>query len=265
MHAVQRVRQRPRRHPPGGGYARGEATRRRIVETAIEMFGASGYERTSTRAIARRAAVSLPALQYYFGGKEGLLRACAEYITADVRARLEPAIAQVQDALATGARSRRELLALLERVLEPFLEAMATERPESWVLFFTRAQSERSPAFDVLFEGVVGRIIGVTAAILARLLACELTDPEVLIRALSMIGPVALLRRGRPLLLRALGWPDFGAERLALVKQVLWRQISLGLTPQRAKTSAPKALRSAAPAYPSKGRPKSRSTERNSE
>src|SRR6185312_7717482 len=96
---ARRNSSRPRRHPPAGGYARGERTRRRIIETAIEMFGSLGYERTATRAIARRAEVSLPALQYYFGGKEGLHRACAEYIIADVHARLDPAAAHVTASL----------------------------------------------------------------------------------------------------------------------------------------------------------------------
>jgi len=194
------------------------------------MFGSLGYERTSTRAIARRAAVSLPALTYYFGGKEGLHRACAEYMIADVHARLEPAAARVAELL--GGReplSRAALLELLRRVLEPFIEGMATERPESWVLFFTRAQSEGSAAFDVLFERVAGRVIGLTAEIIARLLHRTARDPEIMIRALSIIGHTALVRRARPILLRALGWPDFSGKRLELLKRTLWRQILEGL------------------------------------
>jgi len=193
------------------------------------MFGNLGYERTATRAIARRAAVSLPALTYYFGGKEGLHRACAEYIVSDVHARLAPATAHVSAALGRSRLSRRELLELLREVIEPFIEGMATERPESWVLFFTRAQSERSAAFDVLFERVAGRIIGLTAEIVARLLRRTPEDPEAMIRALSIIGHTALVRRARPIMLRALGWPDFSGRRLELLKEALWRQIARGL------------------------------------
>ncbi|HEY2591115.1 MAG TPA: CerR family C-terminal domain-containing protein [Steroidobacteraceae bacterium] len=226
---ARRASSQPRRHPPAGGYARGKRTRRRIIETAIDMFGSLGFERTATRAIARRAAVSLPALTYYFGGKEGLERACAEYIVSDVHARLEPAAAHVAAALGRPRLSRRELLELLRRVIEPFIEGMATERPESWVLFFTRAQSERSAAFDVLFERVAGRIIGLTAEIVARLLRRSPDDPEVMIRALAIIGHTALVRRARPILLRALGWPNFSGKRLELLKAALWRQVAGGL------------------------------------
>jgi len=193
------------------------------------MFGNLGYERTSTRAIARRAGVSLPALQYYFGGKEGLHRACAAYMVTDVHARLLPALAAAREALTQSQLSRRSLLALLRTVLEPFLEGMATERPESWVLFFTRAQSERSAAFDVLFERVVGAMVNTAAQIVSRILERAPDDPEALIRAMSVVGQMALVRRGRPMLLRVLNWPDFAGTRLRILKDALWKQIESGL------------------------------------
>ncbi len=226
---LRRSVSRPRRHPPAGGYARGERTRRRIIETAIDMFGRLGYERTSTRAIARHAAVSLPALTYYFGGKEGLHRACAEYMVDDMRERLEPAASRVAESLRREPLSRAELLQLLRSVLDPFIEGMAVERPESWVAFFVRAQNEGGAAWAVFFERVVSRITALAAQIVARLLHKAPDDPEALIRALCIVGQTALVRRARPILLRALGWHDFSGKRLELLKQALWRQIAEGL------------------------------------
>ena len=75
----------PPKRKSSGGYARGDETRLRIVETALDMFGQQGYEKTSTRAIAEHANVNLGALTYYFGNKEGLYRACAEHIASFVR------------------------------------------------------------------------------------------------------------------------------------------------------------------------------------
>jgi TetR/AcrR family transcriptional regulator, regulator of cefoperazone and chloramphenicol sensitivity len=217
-----------RRHPSDGGYARGARTRLRIIERAIEMFAAAGYERTSTRAIARRARVSLPALQYYFGGKPGLHRACAEHIQADMRARLEPAFAAARAALAQRL-DRAALLEQLRKVLDPFLEGMAADRPESWVLFFTRAQYEHGAVFEALFQQVGGGMVTLYSEIIGRLLKLPPGSPEVLIRALSVAGHAVLLRRGRPMMLRALGWPDFEGERLQLLKRVIWRHIEASL------------------------------------
>ncbi len=60
------------RRPSAGGYARGDETRLRIIEAAIESFGEHGFEAASTRDIAARAGVNAPALQYYFENKEGV-------------------------------------------------------------------------------------------------------------------------------------------------------------------------------------------------
>ena len=221
---------RRRRHRAGGGYARGEHTRRRLLEAAIELFGELGYERASTRAIARRAGVSLPALQYYFGGKEGLHRACAEYVTEDVRTRLTPAAERVRSALGRPGLARAELLELLRAVVEPFLEGLAVERPESWALFFARAQGEQTAAFEAIFQQIGGRLLAIVMEIVSRILGRPAQTPEVAIRAVVIVGQLTLVRRARPVILRALGWPDFEGERLATLKEVIWLGIARSLT-----------------------------------
>lgn len=221
---------RRRRRRADGGYARGEQTRRRLLEAAIELFAELGYERASTRAIATHAGVSLPALQYYFGGKEGLHRACAEYITEDVRTRLGPATDRVRQALSRRDLGRAELLELLRAVVEPFLEGLATERPESWALFFARAQGEHSAGFDAIFQQIGGRLLALVTEIIGRILGRPPSGPEVAIRAVIVVGQLTLVRRARPIILRALGWPNFAGERLQTLKEVIWDGIASSLS-----------------------------------
>jgi len=211
------------------------------------MFAAAGYERTSTRAIARRARVSLPALQYYFGGKPGLHRACIEYIVSDVRAQLAPAFEQARTALAASRLSRAELLRLLRTVVDPFLEAMARERPDSWVMFFERAQHEQGASFELIREHVAGSLIGYCSQIIARLLGRPAHEPDVLIRALSVVGQMAMVRRARPILLHALKWPDFAGSRLELMKSVLWQQIEASFAAAAARTDDARRARTGGP------------------
>lgn len=220
---------RRRRHPAGRGYARGEQTRRRLLDAGIELFAELGYERASTRAIARRAGVSLPALQYYFGGKEGLHRACADYVTEDVRSMLGPAAERVRLALGRSDLKRTELLDLLRGVVEPFLEGLATERPESWALFLARAQGEHSTAFEAVFQQIGGRLLSTVMEIVSRILGRPAASPEVAIRAVVIVGQLTLVRRARPVILRALGWPDFERERLKTLKEVVWQGIASSL------------------------------------
>ena len=217
---------RRRRHLAGAGYARGAHTRRRLLEAGVELFAELGYERASTRTIARRAGVSLPALQYYFGGKEGLHVACAQYLTEDVRARLGPASQRVRLELGRQDLTRAELLELLRAVFEPFLEAVAAERPESWALFFARAEGEHTPAYEALFQQIASPLLTLVREIVGRILGQSAASPEVIIRAVATIGQLSMVRRARPILLRVLGWPDLQGERLRTLKEVLWLGIA---------------------------------------
>ena len=53
----------------------GEESRKRILETGLQLFAEHGYARTSTRQIAKQAQVNISAIAYYFGDKAGLYRA----------------------------------------------------------------------------------------------------------------------------------------------------------------------------------------------
>ncbi|WP_270455342.1 TetR/AcrR family transcriptional regulator [Klebsiella quasipneumoniae] len=50
----------------------GEATRQKIIETAGELIARNGYAGTSNKAIAQAAGVDMAAINYHFGGREGL-------------------------------------------------------------------------------------------------------------------------------------------------------------------------------------------------
>jgi AcrR family transcriptional regulator len=47
--------------------------RERLIEAAVEEFGAKGYSGARTAGIAARAGVNQQLISYYFGGKQGLL------------------------------------------------------------------------------------------------------------------------------------------------------------------------------------------------
>jgi len=49
-------------------------TQKRIIETALQVFAAKGFEAASTREICRLAEVNVAAIHYYFGDKASLYR-----------------------------------------------------------------------------------------------------------------------------------------------------------------------------------------------
>lgn len=63
--------------------ARGEATRDAIAAAAQELFLERGYDRTTMRAVAERAGVSVGNAYYWFGSKEHLVQAFYDQIQVD--------------------------------------------------------------------------------------------------------------------------------------------------------------------------------------
>src|SRR5579863_8656198 len=112
--------------PRVGTYARGTETRLRIIETALEVFGAVGFEEASTRVIADRAGVNLAALHYYFVSKQGLYRACAEHIAAYGETVVAPFVSRIETALADPGMTPRRLRALLRETLDALAERLVS-------------------------------------------------------------------------------------------------------------------------------------------
>src|ERR1700691_5077935 len=104
------------------GYRKGEETRQRIPDAALSAFGEASFKAVTTRRLAQAADVSLPTLQYYFGDKEGLYRACAQTIVERYRqatgAAAQAARASSED---REAETTRAQLKALIRALAGFL------------------------------------------------------------------------------------------------------------------------------------------------
>ena len=78
------------------GYPRGEETRTRILNVALNLFGMKGFDAVSTREIAAAAAVPPPSLRYYFGDKQGLYVACLEHLQDSAMEFMEPALERAE-------------------------------------------------------------------------------------------------------------------------------------------------------------------------
>jgi len=73
--------------------AASEATRRQILDTALELFRERGFEETTIRDIAGRAGLSLGAAYYYFKSKEAIVGAYYDYVQQEHVARTREAFA----------------------------------------------------------------------------------------------------------------------------------------------------------------------------
>jgi AcrR family transcriptional regulator len=204
----------PRRRPEGGGYARGDEVRSRILLAAIEMFGEQGFASASTRAIAARAGVNPPALQYYFHNKERLHRACVEHIVDLIKGHLEEPMAQAAAALeAADASAVPEVLwALVETVIDHSSDE--TELP-GWSQFLAQAAADVTDTSCALIHHAAVQPLFETMAALIALTWGRSPDDEATrlgaVLLLSQAGAFGVQKQGA---LAMMGWPDFDDGRL---------------------------------------------------
>lgn len=75
---------------PSAASPPGEDTRRRLVEAALTEFAAHGFDGASTRAIAERAGVHQPLINYHFRSKAELWRASVSTLFDELASELAP-------------------------------------------------------------------------------------------------------------------------------------------------------------------------------
>jgi len=216
------------RRPPEGGYARGDDTRQRIIEAAIELFGERGFAAASTRdiAVAARAGVNAPALQYYFENKEGVYCACAEYIAARVWARFEPVMRRATEVLAKETESA-PLINAFVAIQEAIAETLFFKPPTpSLRLFLVREQMGQEPPIgsEILHEGLRKPLNAACSKLVSKIGGTAIEDPVTQIRAASLIGQLAIFHSSPRSTLRMLGWTEIDTEKGELIKTTILAQ-----------------------------------------
>jgi AcrR family transcriptional regulator len=137
--------------------------------------------------------VNLPAIQYYFGSKEGLYRAVIEHIVQHKEAHMAPLAPKVRAALADPDAPSETLLDLLCEMLEKFVALVAGgEQNEARRLFYARAEIEQTAGLDLLHKNGMRLIFEPCLALVARLLGTSADDSKTLLRTLALMGQVTM-------------------------------------------------------------------------
>jgi AcrR family transcriptional regulator len=212
------------------GYDCGDKTRRRIIETGIQVFGENNFESATTRRIAGRAEVNLAALRYYFHNKEGLYRACAEHIANEVGAPLAAALQRVGVALQSSNVARGDLIELLLEILGGFVDDRPGEEASpAWMNFAHRAESDNSVAFKILYDRVAGKTVQAATCLFCRITGKSRNDIQAQLAVFSLIGSASIFRTHRIPILRSLGQHDAKGKRIAALRRILRRQLLVSI------------------------------------
>jgi AcrR family transcriptional regulator len=131
-------------------HSKSEQTRALILETALRLFRERGYDRTTMRAIAEAAGVSVGNAYYYFASKEHLVQGFYDQIAAEHRGQLPQALSgrtDLGDRLATTLRVWMDIAGPYHEFAAQLFKNAAD--PQSPLSPFS---AESEPARDAMIE-----------------------------------------------------------------------------------------------------------------
>ena len=182
----------------------------RLLETAIREFGTHGLEGVSTRQIATAAGTAMSALTYHYGGKEQLYLAAAERIAQVMADEFAPVL-DAEENVDTGDRAAAR--AAIQRIVGRFVEKMVGTQRSDHSLFIVREQMSPTAAFDVLYDGIVGRVVRRLRELVC--IATGVAEEQATHATLSLLGQAVVMRSSRATVLRLFDAATIDADRLS--------------------------------------------------
>ena len=202
---------------------RGTDTREAILQAAMNVFGEDGFHAASTRTIAQAAGANQALISYHFGSKERLYIAVFEDIATRIESFVGPIIAAVTTEAETPVRGSRTKtidrnIALVQRVVRGFVAMLTRDETTQWARLILREQQSPSKAFDILYERIFGRVIGLLTRLIARIAGRERVIEEDRLTAMTIMGQALVFRAARAAVLRHLQWSAVGDAEIEAIQ-----------------------------------------------
>lgn len=208
---------------------RGELAKRQLLEAACEIFGKNGPDSATTRQIAQAAKQNIAAIAYYFGSKEGLYLAVAQYIADLIRIDFEPTVAQLDDFLEKP--NPTEHLPLLQKlIIDSFLQYARLVLDKSSVhisRIMAREQLVPTEAYSLIHQQALSPLLTRVNRLLALYIGLDPTLPKTMLHTHAILGEVLSFRLVRETILRQTGWDRIGKQEYEIISNTLKVHITL--------------------------------------
>lgn len=202
---------------------RSDATREKLLAASLDVFGRYGYDGATTRKLADAAGVNLQAIPYYFGGKEGLYIATAEYLVeiigrhiGDLRLRIGARLAELN--AAGTPLGEAEARTFLTEIVQTMVVLFVSEKSQAWARFLIREQMEPTEAFARVYQGIMRPMIDIARHLVGTILGEDPALEHVRLRTLSFVGSILVFRVAHAAVLAQMDWSSVGEKEIAIVR-----------------------------------------------
>jgi AcrR family transcriptional regulator len=162
--------------------------RLRVLGAAVDEFARHGFANARIRSIVEAARVNVAAVNYYFGGKDGLYRATVMSLAV----RMDPLDAARVQAV-RGAPER-----LRAAVGQLILRLATSEGPTPLARILAHEALAQTGQLALLLEETMGAELKLLAAILREIAGVEADDEYLRRRAVGIVGQCVLYLHAAP-------------------------------------------------------------------
>lgn len=219
---------------------RAEITREKLLSAALDVFGRYGFDGTSTRQLSEAAGVNLQAIPYYFGGKEGLYVATAEYLVSRIQRHIgslrQQIVAHIMALDAAGQTlTAEDARHFLTQLGETMIGLFVSKESEPWARFIIREQMEPTEAFTRIYQGLMGPMIEMARRLIGTILREDPASEHVRLRTLSFVGNIMIFRVAHAAVLAQMEWQSVGPEQITTLRKLAAELVGL-LEPTKGNT-----------------------------
>ena len=133
---------------------KGEQAKSQLIAAALAQFGEYGLHAT-TRDIAAQAGQNIAAITYYFGSKEDLYLACAEWIADFIGTQFHPQVEEATALLGQPSPDRAAVRQLILNACHNMIRLLTHDDTLNLSKFISREQLSPTTAYQRVHDRVI--------------------------------------------------------------------------------------------------------------
>lgn len=218
----------------GPGRPGGEESRARIVEAAGRLFADRGFNGVSVRELAKRAGVNAAAINYHFGGKEGLYHAVLRQLIDDTEPMFAPMVVRLRDGVVDADGDRDALVEIAAALFRGLLSSILTSANLRWQIpILLREAQQPSSGFAMLVKERINPVHDAIAELVGAATGYDPKSPQARLITANIMGQCMSFGAARGVVFARLGWEEYTPERIELIIDTMVPRMlaMLGLKP----------------------------------
>lgn len=212
--------------------SKGEQAKNQLIAAALAQFGEYGLHAT-TRDIAAQAGQNIAAITYYFGSKEDLYLACAQWIADFIGSQFRPHAEEAERLFGQPEPDRGAMRELILRACKNMIMLLTQDDTVNLSKFISREQLSPTAAYQLVHDQVINPLHTHLTRLIAAYTGRDANDTQMILHTHAILGEVLAFRLGKETILLRTGWSQFDEDKTALIEQTVTCHIDLilqGLT-----------------------------------